>query len=139
MSDGYKPLSPESKAILFDWLVDNYENPYPDSDQKAELAVQTKLHPNQINYFFVNARSRFLSEGLDMVIRAQAKNNELRRASRRESGASTHSKEQTQVRPPASPRPQVPVIPAIPVTFPSSTEERDPFAIPSLDEFQFMV
>ncbi|KAJ3199245.1 Homeobox protein Meis2 [Entophlyctis luteolus] len=50
--------SPEIRALLLSWLVQNREYPYPDDAAKNELAAKTGLSLQQVNNWFINARRR---------------------------------------------------------------------------------
>eukprot|EP01134_Creolimax_fragrantissima_P006765 CFRG6765T1 len=54
---------PSTTRILRSWLNEHYANPYPDAEQKEDLCKQTGLSITQVNYWFVNARRRYLTRG----------------------------------------------------------------------------
>ncbi|OAD80424.1 Homeodomain-like DNA binding domain-containing transcription factor, partial [Phycomyces blakesleeanus NRRL 1555(-)] len=45
-------------AILKQWLVGHYDNPYPSEDEKGALKESTHLTLSQISNWFINARRR---------------------------------------------------------------------------------
>ncbi|KAL0088100.1 homeobox KN domain-containing protein [Phycomyces blakesleeanus] len=47
-------------AILKQWLVGHYDNPYPSEDEKGALKESTHLTLSQISNWFINARRRLL-------------------------------------------------------------------------------
>lgn len=53
-------LNGDATKILRIWLTEHVDNPYPDEDEKDELALQTGLRIEQINNWFINARRRLL-------------------------------------------------------------------------------
>ena len=53
-------LNSDATKILRKWLTERVDNPYPDEDEKDELALQTGLRIEQINNWFINARRRLL-------------------------------------------------------------------------------
>lgn len=57
---GAHALPPEAKEVLRRWLFAHLGNPYPDNDEKDELALRTGLSVRQINTWFINARRRTL-------------------------------------------------------------------------------
>uniref|UniRef100_A0A6B2LXD0 Homeobox domain-containing protein n=1 Tax=Arcella intermedia TaxID=1963864 RepID=A0A6B2LXD0_9EUKA len=46
-------------------MLDNLEHPYPNHQQKLELAQQTNLTPKQVSDWYVNARRRIVPKLLD--------------------------------------------------------------------------
>lgn len=46
--------------VLKGWLARHSKYPYPDSDEKKRLAQETGLTLLQVNYWFTNARRRYL-------------------------------------------------------------------------------
>lgn len=54
-------LSEDAKTILINWLSTRLHNPYPTREEKEELSHRTGLTVAQIQYWFVNARRRYLS------------------------------------------------------------------------------
>lgn len=46
--------------VLDDWLAAHRENPYPTTDQRDQLAMESGLTPKQVNTWFANARRRQL-------------------------------------------------------------------------------
>ncbi|GFQ89543.1 pknox1 [Trichonephila clavata] len=55
-----KSLPKSAKAILFDWLRKNVNNPYPSEEVKANLVALTGLTLIQVNNWFINSRRRAL-------------------------------------------------------------------------------
>jgi hypothetical protein len=55
-------LDAHATRILRGWITKHRENPYPDEDEKDELALQTGLRIEQINNWFINARRRLLKK-----------------------------------------------------------------------------
>ncbi|KAG2393460.1 hypothetical protein C9374_006991 [Naegleria lovaniensis] len=51
-------LSDRAVKLLKEWLFLNWDNPYPDSNQKRELAKMADISVSQVNNFFINARRR---------------------------------------------------------------------------------
>jgi len=44
--------------MLNQWLVDNFENPYPSTEQRKELAERVGATDDRVQTFFTNARAR---------------------------------------------------------------------------------
>ena len=53
-------LPAEADRILKQWLFAHVNHPFPNDDEKDELALCTGLTHKQINNYFINARRRFL-------------------------------------------------------------------------------
>lgn len=53
-----KNLPDEALKLMQDWFGKHQENPYPSTTQKKEFAEQGGLTLSQVEYWFVNARSR---------------------------------------------------------------------------------
>ncbi|KAF0983940.1 hypothetical protein FDP41_007855 [Naegleria fowleri] len=51
-------LSDRAVKLLKEWLFMNWDNPYPDSNQKRELAKMADISVSQVNNYFINARRR---------------------------------------------------------------------------------
>lgn len=51
-------LSRRQNNVLRSWLFANFQNPYPNAEDKRRLVVETRLNPRQINNWLINARSR---------------------------------------------------------------------------------
>ena len=59
-----------SRAVLqklFDWLVINAKHPFPSLTQKQRLMHLTSLDYEQVNGWFINARRRYLKNGVLVV------------------------------------------------------------------------
>ncbi|KAJ3359240.1 Iroquois-class homeodomain protein IRX-6 [Allomyces javanicus] len=50
----------EARSVLFAWLDEHEQDPYPTEAEKRDLAAAASLTVTQINYWFVNARRRTL-------------------------------------------------------------------------------
>ncbi|KNE62876.1 hypothetical protein AMAG_08053 [Allomyces macrogynus ATCC 38327] len=50
----------EARSVLFAWLDEHEQDPYPTETEKRDLAAAASLTVTQINYWFVNARRRTL-------------------------------------------------------------------------------
>ncbi|KNC81228.1 hypothetical protein SARC_06440 [Sphaeroforma arctica JP610] len=57
---GGNRANPATTRILREWLNEHYQHPYPDADEKEELCKKTGMTIIQVNYWFVNARRRYL-------------------------------------------------------------------------------
>lgn len=55
-------LDVHASQTLRRWIIAHQHNPYPDEDEKDELALQTGLRIEQINNWFINARRRILKK-----------------------------------------------------------------------------
>lgn len=44
--------------IFPQWLFDHFDRPYPNEQDKEELAALTGLTKSQVNYWMINARVR---------------------------------------------------------------------------------
>lgn len=53
-------LSAEAKQIMMEWILARLDNPYPSKEEKEDLARLTGLSVSQVQYWFVNARRRYL-------------------------------------------------------------------------------
>ncbi|EFJ21443.1 hypothetical protein SELMODRAFT_451276 [Selaginella moellendorffii] len=51
-------LPKESRQQLLDWWSQHQDHPYPNENQKSNLAQSTGLDPKQINNWFINQRKR---------------------------------------------------------------------------------
>ncbi|KAL9647375.1 hypothetical protein ABK040_011739 [Willaertia magna] len=51
-------LPKEAIQILKNWLFNNWNNPYPTTDTKRELAQECGINLKQVNNYFINARRR---------------------------------------------------------------------------------
>ena len=58
--------------ILRRWLELHSKHPYPDSDEKKKLSEETGLTVLQVNYWFTNARRRYLPRLAQDATRADA-------------------------------------------------------------------
>ncbi|RZC42886.1 homeobox protein Mohawk, partial [Asbolus verrucosus] len=56
-------FTPEIKRFLKDWLVRRRENPYPNRDEKKNLAIQTGLTYIQVCNWFANWRRKLKNAG----------------------------------------------------------------------------
>ncbi|XP_062545467.1 uncharacterized protein LOC134212010 isoform X2 [Armigeres subalbatus] len=69
--DIHRPIkrlfTPEIKRMLKDWLVRRRENPYPNRDEKKQLAYETGLTYTQICNWFANWRRKLKNSGNDPV------------------------------------------------------------------------
>ena len=63
----------ESKLILEKWLSLNQTNPYPTTQEKKNLAIQTNLSVQQISLWFANAR-RILESKISQKHRISTEN-----------------------------------------------------------------
>uniref|UniRef100_A0A182QHE4 Homeobox domain-containing protein n=1 Tax=Anopheles farauti TaxID=69004 RepID=A0A182QHE4_9DIPT len=67
--DNHRPVkrlfTPEIKRMLKDWLVRRRENPYPNREEKKQLAVETGLTYTQICNWFANWRRKLKNSGSD--------------------------------------------------------------------------
>ena len=41
-----------------DWLLRNFESPYPTTEEKRQMAQQGKISMKKVNNWFINARER---------------------------------------------------------------------------------
>eukprot|EP00038_Savillea_parva_P010904 m.193670 g.193670 ORF g.193670 m.193670 type:complete len:364 (+) comp18983_c0_seq1:373-1464(+) len=55
-------LNGRATTILKQWVMEHHDHPYPDEDEKDDLALRTGLRISQINNWFINARRRFLKK-----------------------------------------------------------------------------
>lgn len=55
-------FSPEARVILKKWFEDHKSYPYPSPPEKVRLADQTRLTFEQVQHWFINARSRQTAE-----------------------------------------------------------------------------
>ena len=62
-------LSHQQNNILRMWLYQNFKNPYPDEEEKAYIVEETRLTMEQVNNWFINARSRFWKPATDFLYR----------------------------------------------------------------------
>eukprot|EP00047_Mylnosiga_fluctuans_P017423 m.61363 g.61363 ORF g.61363 m.61363 type:complete len:228 (+) comp7072_c0_seq1:323-1006(+) len=53
-------LPKHADQLLKKWLIAHTAHPFPDDDEKDELALRTGLTHRQLNNYFINARRRFL-------------------------------------------------------------------------------
>lgn len=53
-------ISNLSQLILFKWLQNNLEHPYPNEDTKRKLCEESQLSLEQLNTWFINARQRYV-------------------------------------------------------------------------------
>jgi hypothetical protein len=53
-------LPASAVEVLKTWLEQHAKYPYPDGEEKKRLAQQTNLSVLQVNYWFTNARRRYL-------------------------------------------------------------------------------
>lgn len=60
-------LPKSAKNHLKKWLFANFNHPYPTEDQKAQLARETGLSHQQVNYWFINARVRIWRPMLETI------------------------------------------------------------------------
>lgn len=51
-------LSRRQNNVLRSWLFANFQNPYPNADDRRRLVAETRLNVRQINNWLINARSR---------------------------------------------------------------------------------
>ncbi|XP_038113511.1 uncharacterized protein LOC6034131 [Culex quinquefasciatus] len=69
--DTHRPIkrlfTPEIKRMLKDWLVRRRENPYPNREEKKQLACETGLTYTQICNWFANWRRKLKNSGHDPV------------------------------------------------------------------------
>ncbi|KAK8789819.1 hypothetical protein WA158_006599 [Blastocystis sp. Blastoise] len=56
-----RPLRPESKRILYRWLYEHVDYPYPTLNDQLLLSEQTNLSFTQVNNWFINTRKRYLN------------------------------------------------------------------------------
>lgn len=61
-------FSPKQNRILREWFNTNITNPYPSITEKKNLATIAGLKYKQIQYWFVNARSRSQKVVNDVVV-----------------------------------------------------------------------
>ncbi|KAJ3008744.1 UNVERIFIED_CONTAM: hypothetical protein HDU68_002973 [Siphonaria sp. JEL0065] len=54
------------RVPLYQWLIQNRENPYPTEDEKKVLARWTGMSISQINHWFVNSRRRNVADRADL-------------------------------------------------------------------------
>ena len=57
-SQPHKPLDPHAVDILSSWYERHEEHPYPNEDEKEQLASQAGITKLQVKYWFANRRSR---------------------------------------------------------------------------------
>lgn len=60
-------LTPKQNNILRVWLFSNFQNPYPEPVEKADLARRTDLTATQINNWFINARVRVWKPTVELM------------------------------------------------------------------------
>lgn len=60
-----KSLPPVAKKIMFRWFEEHKHNPYPTSSEKDALVLQCGIRKEQVEYWFKNARARYLRKFLD--------------------------------------------------------------------------
>lgn len=69
--DIHRPIkrlfTPEIKRMLKDWLVRRRENPYPNREEKKQLAYETGLTYTQICNWFANWRRKLKNSGHDPI------------------------------------------------------------------------
>lgn len=69
--DIHRPIkrlfTPEIKRMLKDWLVRRRENPYPNREEKKQLAYETGLTYTQICNWFANWRRKLKNSGNDPI------------------------------------------------------------------------
>lgn len=69
--DIHRPIkrlfTPEIKRMLKDWLVRRRDNPYPNREEKKQLAYETGLTYTQICNWFANWRRKLKNSGNDPV------------------------------------------------------------------------
>lgn len=56
-SKNFKISNDASKAMT-EWLLKNFENPYPTTEQKLIMAKEGKISMVKVNNWFINARER---------------------------------------------------------------------------------
>lgn len=60
-------LTPKQNNILRVWLFSNFQNPYPEPSEKADLSRRTELTATQINNWFINARVRVWKPTVELM------------------------------------------------------------------------
>lgn len=60
-------LTPKQNNILRVWLFSNFQNPYPEPAEKADLSRRTNLTATQINNWFINARVRVWKPTVELM------------------------------------------------------------------------
>mmetsp|Transcript_22285 Transcript_22285/g.29146 ORF Transcript_22285/g.29146 Transcript_22285/m.29146 type:complete len:305 (-) Transcript_22285:32-946(-) len=53
-----KRLSKQQKAVLHQWLVNNWHHPYPTDEEKEKLAKDCGISVKRVNHWYINARVR---------------------------------------------------------------------------------
>ncbi len=51
-------MSSETSMVMTDWLLRNFENPYPSTQEKLKMAKESNISVTQVNNWFINARER---------------------------------------------------------------------------------
>jgi hypothetical protein len=51
-------ISTDATCAMMEWLLVNFENPYPSTEEKQEMARKGKISMVKVNNWFINARER---------------------------------------------------------------------------------
>lgn len=51
-------ISNDAALSMMKWLLNNFENPYPTTEQKQAMAKEGGISLSKVNNWFINARER---------------------------------------------------------------------------------